>query len=64
MFSSNRASAATGGSLFFTFLGVVVTPPMFNLVLTLAGSYSVAYAAFALPALAVSAWLLARIPQP
>jgi len=59
-----RASAATGGSLFFTFLGVVVTPPMFNLVLTLAGSYSVAYAAFALPALAVSAWLLARIPQP
>jgi MFS family permease len=59
-----RASAATGGSLFFTFLGVVVTPPLFNQVLALAGSYSVAYAAFALPALAVGGWLLVRIPKP
>ncbi|HTP60665.1 MAG TPA: MFS transporter [Burkholderiales bacterium] len=56
-----RASAATGGSLFFTFLGVVVTPPLFNLVLGFAGSYSVAYAVFALPALAVGSWLLAKI---
>ena len=59
-----RASAATGGSLFFTFLGVVVTPPLFNLALALAGTYSAAYAAFALPALAVGVWLLARIPKP
>jgi len=58
-----RASAATGGSLFFTFLGVVVTPPLFNEVLALAGSYAVAYAIFAVPALAVGSWLLARIPQ-
>lgn len=58
------ASQATGGCLFFTFLGVVVTPPTFNLVLSLAGSYSVAYAVFALPALAVGVWMLVRIPGP
>jgi MFS family permease len=59
-----RASAATGGALFFTFLGVVVTPPLFNAVLALAGSYSVAYSVFAAPALAVGIWMLVRIPQP
>lgn len=59
-----RASAATGGALFFTFLGVVVTPPVFNLVLALTGSYATAYAVFAVPALAVGGWLLARIPVP
>jgi MFS family permease len=59
-----RASEATGGCLFFTFLGVVVAPPLFNAVLALSGSYSVAYASFAFPSLAVGAWLLARIPKP
>jgi MFS family permease len=59
-----RASAATGGALFFTFLGVVVAPPAFNLALGLTGGYPAAYAAFAVPALAVGAWLLARIPGP
>ena len=58
-----RASAATGGALFFTFLGVVVTPPLFNAVLALAGSYAVAYSVFAVPSLAVGIWLLARIPR-
>jgi MFS family permease len=58
-----RASEATGGCLFFTFLGVVVTPPIFNAVLALAGSYPVAYSVFAIPALSVGAWLLARIPE-
>jgi nitrate/nitrite transporter NarK len=57
-----RASEATGGCLFFTFLGVVVAPPVFNAVLALAGSYSASYAVFAVPALAVGAWLLVRIP--
>ncbi len=56
-----RASEATGGCLFFTFLGVVVTPPLFNVVLTLGAGYPVAYAVFAAPALAVGAWLLVRI---
>jgi len=59
---SGRTSEATGGCLFFTFLGVVVTPPSFNLVLHLSGDYPVAYAVFAVPALAVGGWLLARIP--
>ena len=59
-----HASAATGGALFFTFLGVVVTPPLFNAVLALAGSYSVSYAVFAAPALAVGTWMLVRIPKP
>jgi len=57
-----RASEATGGCLFFTFLGVVVTPPLFNAVLALSASYPAAYAVFALPALAVGTWLLVRIP--
>ncbi len=59
-----RASAATGGALFFTFLGVVVTPLLFNAVLALAGSYAIAYSVFAAPALAVGIWMLVRIPQP
>jgi MFS family permease len=59
-----RTSEATGGCLFFTFLGVVVTPPIFNAVLALAGSYPVAYAVFAVPALAVGAWMLVGIPRP
>ena len=61
---AGRTSQATGGCLFFTFLGVVVTPPIFNAVLALAGSYSIAYAVFAVPALAVGAWMLVRIPKP
>jgi len=58
-----RAGQATGGALFFTFLGVVITPLLFNVALALAGSYAVAYAIFAAPALAVGAWLLARMPR-
>jgi MFS family permease len=61
---AGRTSEATGGCLFFTFLGVVVAPPIFNAVLALGGSYSIAYAAFAVPALAVGAWMLVRIPEP
>jgi MFS family permease len=61
---AGRTSEATGGCLFFTFLGVVITPPSFNAVLALAGSYSVAYAVFALPALVVGTWMLVKIPKP
>ena len=60
---AGRTSEATGGCLFFTFLGVVVTPPAFNAVLALSGGYPLAYAVFAVPALAVGVWMLARIPQ-
>jgi len=57
---AGQVSQATGGCLFFTFLGVVVTPPLFNLVLALGGGYSVAYALLGVPGLAVGAHLLLR----
>ena len=57
-----RTSEATGGCLFFTFLGVVVTPPAFNAVYAAASSYSIAFATFSLPAIVVGLWLLARMP--
>ena len=57
-----RTSEATGGCLFFTYLGVVLSPPAFNAALDLSGSYSVAYAVFGFPALAIGGWMLARIP--
>jgi len=59
---AGRISEATGGSLFFTFLGVVVTPPAFNAALALSASYSGAYAVFGVPALAIGVWLLAARP--
>ena len=65
---AGQTSQATGGCLFFTFLGVVVTPLLFNLMLSLAGSYAVAYAVFGLPSLAIGARLLfvrsSRNPPP
>jgi len=54
----DRISDATGGSAFFTFLGVVVTPPLFHLVLVLTGSYGATYAIFGVPALAAGVRLL------
>ena len=55
---SGLAGPATGGVLFFTFFGVMVSPPLFNVVLGMAGSYAAAYAALALPALAMGVRLL------
>lgn len=53
-----QVSAATGGSAFFTFLGVVITPPLFHLTLELTSSYGVTYAIFGLPVLIAGARLL------
>jgi MFS family permease len=53
-----RVGDVTGGSSFFTFLGVVVTPPLFHLSLNLTSSYGVTYALFGIPALAVGVTLL------
>jgi MFS family permease len=53
-----RIGDATGGSAFFTFLGVVIAPPLFHLALHLTSSYNVAYALFGLPALIAGARLL------
>jgi len=58
-----QTSQATGGCLFFTFLGVVVTPPLFNLVLSLTGSYAWAYALFGIPPLAIGTRLLFARPS-
>ncbi|MGA8005709.1 MAG: MFS transporter, partial [Burkholderiales bacterium] len=58
-----QTSQATGGCLFFTFLGVVVTPPLFNVVLSLAGGYAAAYAVFGVPSLAIGARLLLARPS-
>jgi nitrate/nitrite transporter NarK len=55
----DRVSDATGGSAFFTFLGVVVTPPLFSMVLSATSSYGLTYALFGLPALAAGLRLLA-----
>ena len=60
---SGLIGPATGGCLFFTFLGVVVAPLLFHLALVLSGSYATAYAAFGLPSLAVGARLLLVRPS-
>ncbi len=54
----DKISEATGACLFFTFLGVVCSPPLFNLALSLAGGYAGAYALFGVPSLLVGARLL------
>lgn len=53
-----QTSQATGGCMFFTFFGVVVSPPLFSLALSFGGSYAGAYAIFGLPALAAGLWML------
>jgi hypothetical protein len=53
-----RISDATGGSAFFTFLGVVVTPPLFHAVLNATSSYGLTYALFGVPAFAAGLRLL------
>ena len=57
-----KVSEATGGCLFFTFLGVVLTPPAFHAALAFAGGYAAAYAIFGVPAMAIGAWLLVARP--
>lgn len=54
-----RVSDATGGSAFFTFLGVVITPPLFHLVLSATSSYGLTYALFGVPALVAGLRLMA-----
>jgi MFS family permease len=54
-----KISEATGACLFFTFLGLVCSPPLFNLVLSINEGYAVAYAIFGVPALLIGTRLLA-----
>jgi MFS family permease len=55
---AGKVSQATGGCLFFTFLGVVITPLAFNAVLALGAGYAAAYALLGVPGLVVGARLL------
>jgi fucose permease len=53
---------ATGGALFFTFFGVLITPPIFAAIVESGGSYGMAFAAVAAPTLVCGLWLLLRSP--
>jgi MFS family permease len=53
---------ATGGALFFTFFGVLITPPLFAAIVEGGGSYGMAFAAVAAPTLFCGLWLLLRSP--
>ena len=55
----DQAATATAGSLFFTFFGVVVGPPLFGVAGSAFGRLGIGYALLALP-LAWSLWALAR----
>ena len=56
---SGLAGTATAGTLFFTFFGVVIGPPLFGAAGTALGAVGAAYALLALP-LAGGMWLLSR----
>lgn len=58
-----QAGVATGGTLLFTFLGVVVGSPAFGALASASGSYHVAFAALALPALVALGLLVWRAMQ-
>lgn len=49
----DKAGLATGGTLFFTFFGVVAGPPLFGAIVGAGLGYPTAYLLLALPALAV-----------
>jgi len=53
------ASIATGGTLAFTFFGVVLGPPVFGAISVYFSSYRAGYTALALP-LALCGWILLR----
>jgi hypothetical protein len=59
---AGQASQYTGGCMFFTFLGVVVSPPIFSQALSMGGTYAGAYAGFGVPALLAGIWLLKMRP--
>ncbi|MGZ8256044.1 MAG: MFS transporter, partial [Burkholderiaceae bacterium] len=53
---------ATGGALFFTFFGVLITPPLFAAIVESGGSYAMAFAVIAAPPLLCGLWLLLGAP--
>jgi MFS family permease len=59
-----KASVATGGTLTFTFLGVVVGPPLFGALATLFGTYGAGFWALAVISSFCSFVLLRLKPSP
>lgn len=57
-----EAAAATAGSLFFTYLGVVLGPPLFGAIGHAAGGLGPAFAALALPLVGALVMLLRKAP--
>jgi MFS family permease len=55
-----KAGMSTGGTLAFTFLGVVFWPPIFGQIAELTGSYRASYVAFCLPLLFCLVFFLRR----
>jgi len=55
-----QAGAATGGCLFFTFIGVVISPSLFGWLQRASGSYAVSFAAAAIVCAAVALLLFFR----
>lgn len=60
---AGQASLATAGTLTFTFLGVVLGPPLFGLVVSLTDSYRIAFMLIAVPALLSGVLLYAQRGQ-
>ncbi len=55
-----KAGDATGGSLVFTYAGVLFGPPAFTLLVGGGVSYASAYVMLAMPAVACGLWLFWR----
>ena len=59
---AGKTVEATGGALFFTFFGVLITPPLFAAIVEGGGSYGTAFAVVAAPPLLCGLWLLLSSP--
>jgi MFS family permease len=59
---AGKTVEATGGALFFTFFGVLITPPLFAAIVEGGGTYGMAFAAVAAPTLVCGLWLLLGTP--
>ncbi len=59
-----RASDATGGALFFTYLGILIGPSIFALIAGGGLGYPAAYVVIAIPALACGVWLTLQPRSP
>ena len=57
------AGTATGGTLFFTFLGVVVGPPVFGAITEATGSFSAGFLSFAAATFLSGIFILLSLPK-